>query len=258
MAKRDVIIAGNWKMYKTIPEAENFVERLAPAINDIPIEVYLAVPYTALFSVAQKAEGSKITVGAQNMNDASEGAFTGEIASKMLTDAGAKFVILGHSERRQLFGETNEFINRKVKTALESSLVPILCVGETLDERNAGQTDEVVRQQLTECLDGVTPENIDSLIVAYEPVWAIGTGENATPEDVQEEHSFVRKVLEDLLGKKVADKTVLQYGGSVKPGNAKILMDQPDIDGLLIGGASLSTETFAEVLENVSTSKLNI
>lgn len=258
MPKRDVIIAGNWKMYKTIPEAENFVERLAPAVRDIPVKVYLAVPYTALFSVTQKAEGSNIVIGAQNMNDASEGAFTGEIAARMLTDAGARFVILGHSERRKIFGESNEFINRKVKAALESSLIPVLCVGETLEERESGKADDVVRQQLTECLDGVNESNIDSLIVAYEPVWAIGTGVTATPEDVQKEHKFVRKVLKDLLGNKVAERTVIQYGGSVKPGNAKILMDQPDVDGLLVGGASLSTETFAEILENVSLSKLNI
>jgi len=258
MADRDIIIAGNWKMYKTIPEAESFVERLAPAIKEIPLSVYLAVPFTAIYPVSSKADGTKITVGAQNMNDASEGAFTGEVAAKMLIDAGAKFVILGHSERRHIFGESNEFINRKVMAALESKLVPILCVGETLDQRKAGETDEVVRQQLTECLAGVTAKNVDSLVVAYEPVWAIGTGETATPGEVQKVHKLIRNILADLLDKKVASKTVLQYGGSVKPDNAKSFMDQPDVDGLLVGGASLTTESFAGILENVSMSQLNI
>lgn len=258
MADRDIIIAGNWKMYKTIPEAESFVERLAPAIKEIPISVYLAVPYTAIYPVSSKAKNTKVTVGAQNMNDASEGAFTGEVAAKMLVDAGAQFVILGHSERRHIFNESNAFINRKVMAALENSLIPILCVGETLEEREAGRTDDVVRQQLTECLADVTPKNVDSLIVAYEPVWAIGSGETATPDEVQKEHKLIRSILSDLLGDKVAKKTVLQYGGSVKPDNAKSFMDQPDVDGLLVGGASLTTESFAAILENVSTSQLNI
>jgi len=258
MADRDIIIAGNWKMYKTIPEAESFVERLAPAVKGIPLSVYLAVPFTAIVSVSTKADGTKITVGAQNMNDATEGAFTGEVAAKMLVDAGAKFVILGHSERRTIFGESNEFINRKVVAALENSLTPILCVGETLEERQAGQADDVVKRQLTECLAGVTSKDVDRLVVAYEPVWAIGTGKNPTPEEVQKTHKFIRGVLADLLGKKIADKTVLQYGGSVKSQNAKSFMDQPDVDGLLVGGASLTTESFAEILENVSMSQLNI
>lgn len=245
-------------MYKTIPEAENFVERLAPAIQDIPISVYLAVPYTAIYPVSSKAKETKITVGAQNMNDASEGAFTGEVAAKMLVDAGAQFVILGHSERRHIFSESNEFINRKVMAALESSLIPILCVGETQEERKAGRTDDVVRRQLAEGLKGVTEENVDSLIVAYEPVWAIGSGQTATPSEVQKEHKLIRSILSEILGEKVAGKTVLQYGGSVKADNAKSFMDQPDVDGLLIGGASLTTESFSAILENVSTSQLNI
>ncbi len=258
MAKRDVVIAGNWKMYKTIPEAVSFVERLAPAIAEIPVKVFLAVPFTAIASVSAKAEGTPMTIGAQNMNDASEGAFTGEIAAKMLVDAGAKFVILGHSERRHIFGESNEFINQKVIKALESGLLPILCVGETHEERDAGKTDEVVRQQLTECLTGVNPDNVDGLIVAYEPVWAIGSGETPTVEDAQKEHKFVREVIADLLGKKIAEKTVIQYGGSVKPHNAKEFMDQPDVDGLLVGGASLTTESFAGILENVTATQLKI
>jgi len=258
MADRDVVITGNWKMYKTIPEAESFVERLAPAVKDIPLSVYLAVPYTALYPVAAKAKGSKITIGAQNMNDAFEGAFTGEIAAKMLVDAGAQFVILGHSERRRMFNESNDFINHKVITALENALIPILCIGETMEERKEGRTDDVIREQLTECLAKVTSKNVDHLIVAYEPVWAIGTGVTATTDEVQKEHKFIRGVLSDLLGKKVADKIVLQYGGSVKPENAKSFMDLSDVDGLLVGGASLTTESFAEILENVSMSQLNI
>ncbi len=258
MSERDVVIAGNWKMYKTIPEAEEFVGRLAPAISDIPVTVYLAAPFTAIHALSEKAKGTKMVIGAQNMNDASEGAFTGEIAARMLVDAGAQFVILGHSERRHIFGESSAFINRKVHAALKNKLIPIVCVGETAEERKAGKTDEIVRRQLTESLEGVTAENVDSLIVAYEPVWAIGSGETPKTDEVQKEHKLVRDILADLLGQEVAEKTVLQYGGSVKPDNAKSFMDLPDVDGLLVGGASLTTESFAGILENVSTSQLNI
>jgi triosephosphate isomerase (TIM) len=258
MSERDVVIAGNWKMYKTIPEAESFVEKLSPAIADIPVKVYLAVPFTAIKPVSEKAEGTPVIIGAQNMNDASEGAFTGEIADKMLIDAGAKFVILGHSERRHIFGESSEFVNRKVLKALESGLQPILCVGETEEERDAGKTDEIVRQQLDESLKGIGSENVDSLMIAYEPVWAIGSGKTPSAQDAQKEHKFVREVVKELLGESIAEKIVIQYGGSVKPDNAKEFMDQPDIDGLLVGGASLTTESFAGILENVTATKLKI
>lgn len=238
------IITGNWKMYKTIEEAVAFINQLKEKLGEK--SAYLAVPFTAIQASSEAAKDSSITIGAQNMNDASEGAFTGEIAAKMLTNAGAKFVILGHSERRHLFGETSAFVNRKVHKALAEGLQPVLCVGETLDQHKEGKAKEIVKQQLEESLEGV--EEIGNLILAYEPVWAIGTDEAATPEQAQEMHAFCRECLSEKWGEEAANQIVIQYGGSVKPGNAKALMDQKDINGLLIGGASLSADTFLNIV----------
>lgn len=234
---RTRLIAGNWKMYKTVPEAVEFVKTLAPLVADSQAEVLLAVPYTAIAAAAEAAAGTNILIGAQNMNDASEGAFTGEIAARMLVDAGAKFVILGHSERRHVFGESDEFVNRKVKRALADGLRPIVCVGETLKQREAGQTDEVLEGQVEGSLRGIGGANF---VLAYEPVWAIGTGKSATPEQAEKEHAFLRGI--------VGEHQIL-YGGSVKPENASALLAQEDIDGLLVGGASLAPESFAQIVK---------
>lgn len=242
------IIAGNWKMYKTIEEAKTFVETLASLQIKSQAAVYLAVPFTAIAEVASQVAtlGSPFLIGAQNMNDASEGAFTGEIAARMLKEAGARFVILGHSERRQLFNETNEFINKKVKRAIEEGLQPILCVGETGDQRREGKTQSVLEDQLLGSLKGV--RKLRNLVIAYEPVWAIGTGQVAEPSDAQQAHTFIRGIVREKWGEEAAGQLPILYGGSVKPENAKILLDQPDVNGLLVGGSSLSAEAFHKII----------
>lgn len=247
---RSVVIAGNWKMYKTIEEAVSYVETLAPLIEKSQAAVYLAVPFTALFPTAQKVKelGSHLVVGAQNMNAAEEGAFTGEVAARMLSDAGAKFVILGHSERRHIFNESDAAINRKVVRALKEGLQPIVCVGETLQQREARKMKEVVKEQILNSLEGLSSLEISKIILAYEPVWAIGTGKVAQPKDAQNAHKFCREVIAGQWGAEAAEEIVIQYGGSVKPENAKKLISQEDIDGLLVGGASLLPETFSEIV----------
>jgi len=245
---RQYVIAGNWKMYKTGKEAQAFIEQLAPLVKDSTSSVYLSVPYTAIQSAAEKAAGTNVIIGAQNMNDASEGAFTGEISAEMLKDAGAQFVILGHSERRLYFNETNEFINKKIKKALSDDIQPILCIGESLEQRESGQANDVLQEQIRESLKSINAEDFSKVILAYEPVWAIGTGKTATPEIAQETHAFCRKVIADIWGDDVAENIVIQYGGSVKPGNVDVLMAQEDIDGALVGGAALEPESFAQIV----------
>lgn len=253
---RQKVIVANWKMYKTIDEATEFIKNLITTVdessNDSTLKVYLAVPFTGIKTASDQAEGSPVVIGAQNMNDASEGAFTGEIAARMLKDAGAKFVILGHSERRHLYKESSAFINRKVKRALTDQLQPILCVGETLEEREQEKTYEVLKSQLTESLDGITAEQLDQILIAYEPIWAIGTGKTATPEIAEEAHVLCRKIIAEKWSHEAADKLSILYGGSVKPDNAKDLMDQADIDGLLVGGASLSLDSFVKIVHDSS------
>ncbi|MEX1012903.1 MAG: triose-phosphate isomerase [Waddliaceae bacterium] len=244
MNQRRQIIAGNWKMYKTLGESCEFIGKLAEKVKECPHSVYLAVPFTALQAASESAKESEIVIGAQNMNDASEGAFTGEVAAFMIKDAGARFVILGHSERRKLYRETNELVNRKVLQAEKNGLEPLVCVGETKEEREAGKTEEVLRQQIEESLSGVKGD----FILAYEPVWAIGTGHTATPETAQETHAFCRSVLKELFNKKVSDSTPILYGGSVNPDNAGLLIKQADIDGVLVGGSSLSLEKFGKIV----------
>ncbi|MCB1111056.1 MAG: triose-phosphate isomerase [Chlamydiia bacterium] len=248
-ASRPVVIAGNWKMHKTAKEAVDFVNALAPKVAQSQASVFLAVPFTTIHPVVEALNGnSHITVGAQNMNDADEGAFTGEIAGKMLLEAGAKFVVLGHSERRHIFGETSAFINKKVKRALADGLKPIVCFGETLEEREAGNTHEVLKEQISVTLEGLTPDQVAQIIIAYEPVWAIGTGKTATPLEAQDAHDFCRRFIGAKWGDEIASQIVIQYGGSVKPDNAKSLMVQTDIDGLLVGGASLDVDTFSKIV----------
>jgi len=234
-------------MYKTIEEALAFIEKIKPLSEQTPAKVMLAVPYTAIAASAEKAAGSHIVIGAQNMNDASLGAFTGEVAAVMLAEAGAGFVLLGHSERRKIFGETNEFINRKIERAIASSLKFILCIGETFEERESGKTEEVLRRQLSECFAGVKIDTAGCMI-AYEPVWAIGTGRAATPEIAEGAHHFCRTVLAELFGEAQAETIPILYGGSVNAANAANFIVEKDIDGLLIGSASLEPESFAKII----------
>lgn len=244
---RKQVIAGNWKMYKTSAEAVSFVETILPLIHSSERLVYLAVPFTAIAPAAKEARDS-IRIGAQNMHDASDGAFTGEIAAQMILEAGGRFVLLGHSERRKKFGEDDVFINRKVKRALHDQLQAILCVGETMQERQAGRTEQVLRQQLEAGLRDVTAEQLSSMLIAYEPVWAIGTGEAASPEQAEEAHLICRNILTEHWGAETANKVSILYGGSVAVENAAILLAEPNIDGLLVGRASLEPEIFAKIV----------
>jgi triosephosphate isomerase (TIM) len=255
---RKKIITGNWKMHKTIEQALDFVKRLIPLIQESDVQVLLAVPFTVIYPLTHEMDCSPLVIGAQNMNDASEGAFTGEIAAKMLKEAGAEFVLIGHSERRHIFKEDNAFINRKMKRAAEEGLRPVLCLGETLEEYKEQKTEEVIQLQLEEGLKDVPNKALRQLILAYEPVWAVGTGESATPDQAQAVHHFCREWLKERLGKEAAQQIIIQYGGSVTPSNAGELLSQPDIDGLLVGGASLSLETFSQIVNDSTKKSLNI
>lgn len=249
---RPKIITGNWKMYKTIDQTADFIKALAPLVENSSDEIFLAVPFTVIQTAVQAAKGTKLVIGAQNMNDATEGAFTGEIAAAMLKDAGAQFVVLGHSERRRYFHEDDAFINRKLKRAVKDGLRPVLCVGETLQEREENKTQESVKKQLTQGLADLASTELTNLILAYEPVWAIGSGLYATPQEAEEMHLFCRQVLAELFDPDFAATIPIQYGGSVNALNAKILMEQPDVDGLLVGGASLSLESFSQIIHNTA------
>ena len=243
---RKPVIAGNWKMYKTIAEAVDFVTKLKPRVADAHhCEVVVGPPFTALRAVADAVKGSNIAVAAQNVHWDKEGAHTGDIAPGMLIEAGCTHVIIGHSERRQDCGETDEQVNRKVKAALAAGLVPIVCVGETLAEREAGKTQEVLERQFRGGFAGLTPQDFSRIIVAYEPVWAIGTGRTATPEMAAESHRFIRGLVRQQLDEAVASGLRILYGGSVKPDNVKGLMAQEEIDGALVGGASLKVDSFS-------------
>jgi triosephosphate isomerase len=247
---RRLLIAGNWKMHKTVPEALELVRELKERLKEVnDRDILVCPPFTALYPVGKELEGSSIKLGAQNMFYERKGAFTGEISPVMLKDAGCEYVILGHSERRKIFGETDELINRKVLSAAGNGLTPILCVGETLEEREAGRTKEVVGRQVRKGLKGFPAEA--ELVIAYEPVWAIGTGRSATPEMAQEVHKFIREVLTELFGQEKAGKTRILYGGSVKPENAKSLLEMEEIDGALVGGASLKADSFEKIVKAV-------
>jgi triosephosphate isomerase len=252
MAYRKKIIAGNWKMNKTATETESLVNDLLLEIGKFDLcDIVLCPPFTALVQAgAQLASVPNIRLGAQNLHQKASGAYTGEISGSMLRDLFVRYVIIGHSERRQYFAESNNLISEKIKAALEASLKPIVCIGETLQERESGIWKKILEAQLTEGLADLTPAQLDEIVLAYEPVWAIGTGKTASPEQAQEAHAFIREVLTKLFGEAVAEKLRLQYGGSVKPENAKELLNQPDIDGALVGGASLEARSFAAIIKN--------
>lgn len=245
MKTRIPIIAGNWKMHKTIGQAREFIQKLAEALPPVATRIFIAPSYTAIQAAAEAASSTKIVIGAQNMHEAESGAFTGAVSASMLKDAGARFVILGHSERRQLFHETNPLINRKIKRAIAEGLLPILCIGETQKERDAKETKKILRLQLEECLKEISPTEI---VVAYEPVWAIGTGKTATPEMAEEAHLLCREFLNTLWGKSTAEHLNILYGGSVTPETAFSLLKQPNIDGALVGGASLHVDKFIQII----------
>jgi triosephosphate isomerase len=246
---RKKIIAGNWKMNKTVSEAEYLAADIARELGDCrEVDVVLCPPFTALKVAGDAIADTFIKLGAQNMHWESDGAFTGEISSGMLRSLYCHYVILGHSERRTYFHETNEIVNRKVKAAISANLIPILCVGETLDERDAGREQDVVRTQVEESLAGMVVEEVKQTIIAYEPVWAIGTGRTASPEQAQQMHAYIRGVLAGLVGDETAQAIRIQYGGSMKPANASELLAQPDIDGGLIGGAALEARSFAQIV----------
>jgi triosephosphate isomerase len=243
-------MGGNWKMNKTAREAVQTLEDLRESVEGVEgIEMVVFPPFTVLGLAEKVLRGSSIGLGAQNMHWEAGGSYTGEISAPMLVDLGCRYVILGHSERRQYFGESNEGINKKIRSALSFELIPVVCVGETLKERKEGSFKRVVETQLELCLKGIDSEEAHRLVIAYEPVWAIGTGVTATPEQAEEMHSFVRKLLAKLFGENLADSMRIQYGGSVRPENIKELMREPDIDGALIGGASLDASSFAKIVK---------
>jgi len=246
---RKPFVAGNWKMNLLVDTGRDLAVRLKESLEGINhVETAVCPPFVIVPAVCEVLRGSPIKVGAQNMYYEESGAFTGEVSGSMLMNAGCTYVILGHSERRHIFGEDDDLINKKVKAALAVGLKPIFCVGEKLEEREAGKTKNVVETQVKAGLAGVTAEEMEKVTVAYEPVWAIGTGKTATPEQAQEVHEFIRGLLAAEYGDETASAVRLQYGGSVKPGNAKALMTQPDIDGALVGGASLEAESFTEIV----------
>ncbi len=249
---RTPLIAANWKMYKTPEEARSFVDAFLPLLpTQSAVEVVLCPPAIDLSVVLLDASGSSVRVGAQNMHFADEGAYTGEISPSMLTAIGVTYVILGHSERRQYFAETDSTVNRKLKAALKHHLVPIVCVGENLAQREANETEEVLRRQTREALAGISAEQAAPIVIAYEPIWAIGTGRTATPQIAAESHRIIRSEVASLLGDPVAEGMRILYGGSVKPENAGELCCQPEIDGALVGGASLDPQSFAQIVAAV-------
>ena len=249
MANRKPLIAGNWKMYKTGPQAAEVANRLKSLVGDImDVEVMVAPPFTALGTVAGILKGSVIRIGGQDLFWEAEGAYTGEISAPMLKGAGCTHVIIGHSERRQYFGETNATVNRKIRAALLGGLIPVLCIGESEAERDSGQTFSVVQKQLEEGLEGFSSDDVQKMTIAYEPVWAIGTGKTATTDQAQEVHEFIRGQMETAYGNSVAKAVRILYGGSVKPENIGELMAMPDIDGALVGGASLDADSFAGIV----------
>ena len=246
---RKYIVAGNWKMNTTVPEGVELAKAVVEKGKDLPanVELVVAPPFTHLACVADVLKGSQVALSAQNCADHEKGAYTGEVAVNMLTSLGCQYTILGHSERRQYYGETDEKLVEKVKLALEAGLGVILCVGEVLEERKAGKHFDVCAAQIKNVLYNFTAEDMKKIVIAYEPVWAIGTGETATPDQAEEIHAFIRKVLADKFGKAVADDVTILYGGSCKPSNAKELFAQPDIDGGLIGGAALKADDFIQI-----------
>ena len=246
---RTPFIAANWKMYKTVLEAVAFVKELRKLAKDLyDVEIVIAPPFTALRPAADAAHASNIGIAGQNLHWEREGAFTGEVSAPMLKEAGAEYVIIGHSERRRLFGETDETVNRKLIAAVQAQLTPIVCIGETLQERDANETLAVLDRQIKRGLDGLTADQIGGLVVAYEPVWAIGTGRNATPDQAREAHAHIRSRIRQWFGGGAADHCQVIYGGSVKPDNIRELSSLEEVDGALVGGASLDLRSFLEIV----------
>ena len=250
MATRTPLIAGNWKMYKTNAEAVETAGRLVELVADTSgVDIMIAPVFTALDPVAKVVNGSRVDLGAQNLYWEKEGAFTGEISAAMLVSAGCRYVIIGHSERRQYFGETDETVGKKVSAAIAADLIPVFCVGETESERESGKTFSVLDKQVKDGLKEQVVDDLGSLVIAYEPVWAIGTGKTATSDQAQEAHRYIRSVVEENFGTALADGVRILYGGSVKPANVAELMAMPDIDGALVGGASLDAESFSRIVK---------
>ena len=245
---RKKVIAGNWKMNKLPNEAMEFISELAPLVKKSESEVVICVPYTDLFYSLMHAQDTNIKIGAQNMNAEEKGAYTGEVSGEMLKAIGVEYVIIGHSERRAYYNETDESVNKKLKKALALELKPIVCVGESLEQRENGSAKEVVTTQTRLALEGLSNEDVIKTIIAYEPIWAIGTGKTATKEDANETIKWVREEIENIYGKDTADNVIIQYGGSVKSSNAKELFEMSDIDGGLVGGASLDAQEFAKIV----------
>jgi triosephosphate isomerase len=249
MATRKKFVAGNWKMFTTQASARDLASAVVQKLGaEQRVTVAVCPPFPYLLTVAEALHGSPVRLGAQNMYPEKEGAFTGEVSPTMLQDLCCSYVILGHSERRHKLGECDALINHKVKAALAAGLTAILCIGETLEEREANRTEAVLDIQLTGCLSGVSASDLSRVVIAYEPVWAIGTGRNATPQQAQDVHAFVRRRVGQLCGQAAADSLIIQYGGSVKPDNAASLLHQPDVDGALVGGASLNADQFLAIV----------
>ncbi len=244
------IVAGNWKMNKKVSEALELVRNLITLVKDITqVTIIVCPPFTSLYAVGQEIKGTNIEMGGQNCYLKESGAFTGEISPQMLIDVGCTWTILGHSERRQYFNETDSFLNQKLKYVLTTGLKVMFCVGETLEEREENLTESVLRRQIIEGLRGLQPSDLKNIVIAYEPVWAIGTGKNATPEQAQEAHAFIRALIGKEFGEESAKNIPIQYGGSVKPENAKELISQEDVNGFLVGGASLKADSFAQIIK---------
>lgn len=253
MPNRKPLVAGNWKMHKTIAEAAALVDELKPLVTGVDsVDIVVCPVATALQAASKAAVGSSIEVGGQNCYHEESGAFTGELSPQMLADAGCAWAIIGHSERRAIFGEQDELLNKKARFAVDSGLKVMFCIGETLDEREGGKMNDVLKRQVTEGLKGLSPAQFASLAIAYEPVWAIGTGVTATPQQAEEAHAFVRGIVAETFGNEVAEPLRIQYGGSVNPGNAAELMANPNVDGALVGGASLEAESFAAIVKAVT------
>ena len=245
---RRKVIAGNWKMNMLPNETIDFIQELTPLVKDTKNEVILCVPYIDLFYALLHVQDTNIKIGAQNMHWEEKGAYTGEISGKMLKSIGVEYVIIGHSERRQYFAETDETVNKKIKSALANGLKPIVCVGETLEQREAGQTEQIVTSQIEKAFKDIPASSLEQIIIAYEPIWAIGTGKTATKEDANTTIMQIRKKLAEIYGQNEADGVIIQYGGSVKPSNAKELFEMSDIDGGLVGGASLKADEFSKIV----------
>ena len=245
------LIVGNWKMYKNIAETQTLINVIKAGVHtSTDVEVAICPPFTTLAAASEALKDSKIDLGAQDMYFETEGAYTGEVSPLMLKDVGCRYVILGHSERRTIFHESDELVQKKLIAALKYSFIPIVCIGETLEEREARQAFEVVKRQLDTALSATAADDIDRIVLAYEPVWAIGTGRTATPEQAEQMHSYIRRLLNEKYGEDVASKVRILYGGSVKPDNISQLMSKPNLDGALVGGASIKAESFIQIVQN--------